>query len=74
MRIRINRVRLIAFMAEKEISINTLVEKAGISRVTVSSVRSGKTCSPDTAHKIASALEVPLNSLTEQEVPFLAKK
>ena len=61
---RINRVRLIAKMAENEMSTTALAEKSGLSRCTVSAVRSGKACSTGTALKIASALGVQLKEIT----------
>ena len=64
---RINRVRLIAKMAELDISVNSLVEKSGLSRCTVSAVRAGKTCSTKTASKIATALGVDVAEITKEE-------
>lgn len=42
-----------------------LAEKSGVSRVTISGVRCGKSCSKDTAEKIAKALNVPVENLIE---------
>ena len=41
---RIDRVKLISEMARQEISVKDLAEKSGVSRVTVTSMRSGKSC------------------------------
>ena len=53
---RIDRVKLIAEMARRDINCNRLVELSGVSRVTVTSVRSGKSCSKETAEKLAAVL------------------
>lgn len=54
MSIRIDRVAMIAEMARRDINCNKLVELTGVSRVTVTSVRNGKSCSKETADKLAS--------------------
>ena len=53
---RIDRVKLIAEMARRDISCKRLVELSGVSRMTITSVRSGKSCSMETAEKLASVL------------------
>lgn len=53
---RIDRVKLIAEMARRDINCSRLVELSGVSRVTVTSVRSGKSCSKETAEKLAAVL------------------
>ena len=42
-----------------------LAEKSGVSRVTISGVKCGKSCSKSTAEKIAKALNVPVENLIE---------
>ena len=64
---RINRVRLITKMAELDMSVNALVEKSGLSRCTVSAVRTGKACSSETATKIAVALGVHLEEIIKED-------
>lgn len=64
---RIDRVALITEMAKREFTCVKLAEKAGISRVTVSALRCGKTCAPATAEKISSALGVPVESIIRKE-------
>lgn len=56
MRKRIDRVALIAEMARKDMTCNQLVELSGVSRVTVTAARSGKTVSQNTADKLAAVL------------------
>lgn len=53
---RIDRVKLIAEMARRDINCNRLVELSGVSRPTLTSVRSGKSCSKETAEKLAAVL------------------
>lgn len=53
---RIDRVKLIAEMARRDISCKRLVELSGVSRMTVTAVRSGKSCSMETAEKLAAVL------------------
>lgn len=64
---RIDRVKLIAEMARQDITSIQLAEKAGVSRVTVSALRCGKTCTSETATKIAAALGVPVESIVRKE-------
>lgn len=53
---RIDRVKLIAEMARRDINCKHLVELSGVSRMTVTAVRSGKSCSKETAEKLAAVL------------------
>ena len=53
---RINREALAAAMIRLDLNGNRLAEKAGVSRGTVTAVRSGKSCSMETARKLASVL------------------
>lgn len=65
-KIRIDRVKLITCMAEKEISARQLAELSGITPSTISNIRSGKTCAFKTAEAIAKALRVPVDLLTSE--------
>lgn len=56
MSVRIDRVAMIAEMVRMGISCNRLVELSGVSRVTVTAVRNGKSCSKETAEKLAAVL------------------
>ena len=62
---RIDRVKLIAEMARQEIKSQELAEKAGISRMTVSSMRCGKSCTENSVKHVARALGVSVESLLE---------
>lgn len=53
---RIDRVAFATAMAKKDINCKKLVELSGVSRVTVTAVKSGKSCSKETAEKLAAVL------------------
>lgn len=53
---RIDRVKLAAEMARADLSVKRLSEISGLSRATVTGVKSGKSCSKDTADKLAAVL------------------
>lgn len=63
---RIDRIKFISEMARKDLTNIRLAEKAGVSRVTVSALRCGKTCTPETASKIARALGVDVAEIMEE--------
>lgn len=64
---KIDRVKLISLMAERNMSANELAKKAGLAISTVSNIRSGKSCANKTGQAIAKALCVELKTL-ESEV------
>ena len=53
---RINRERFAAALARLDLNGNQLAEKAGVSRGTVTAVRTGKSCSKETADKLVAVL------------------
>lgn len=53
---RIDRVKFAAALAREDLTCLQLAELAGVSRVTVTSVKGGKSCSPETARKLAGIL------------------
>ena len=53
---RINRERFAAALIRLDINGNQLATKAGLSRGTVTAVRTGKSCSKETADKLAAVL------------------
>jgi len=61
----VDRVKLICEMARQEIRVKELAEKAGISRMTVSAMRCGKSCAENSVKHVARALGVPVESLLE---------
>lgn len=62
---RIDRVKLIAEMARQDIKTYELAEKAGVSRVTVTGMRRGKSCTENSVKHVARALGVSVESLLE---------
>lgn len=62
---RVNRKKLLLTMLDLDMKVGQLVEKSGLSRCTVSAVRSGKTCSLETVQKLAQALGVEPKEITE---------
>ena len=64
---RIDRVKFIAEMARADMNGLQLAEKAGVSRNTITAVRSGKSCSKGTAEKLAFGLGVQVSSIMSQE-------
>ena len=62
---RIDRVKLIAEMARRDIHTQELADKAGVSRSAVQSMRSGKSVWENTAVHVAKALGVDVTELLE---------
>lgn len=53
---RIDRVSFAAALARADLNVKRLAELSGVSRCTITSVKSGKSCSQDTAEKLAAVL------------------
>lgn len=64
---RINRIKLIAEMARQDLTAKALAEKSGVTRATISNVRCGKSCSKLVGNAIASALNVDITDILENE-------
>ncbi|WP_455717649.1 helix-turn-helix domain-containing protein [Anaerosporobacter sp.] len=62
---RINRIRFILELAKKDLTLKVLAEKSGVSRQTLSYIKSGKNCTELVACKIAKALDVDVTELIE---------
>lgn len=62
---RINRKKLIISMLDNDQTVIQLAKASGVSRVTISNVKCGKSCSNATAEKIAKALNVPVSDIIE---------
>lgn len=62
---RINRKKLIIAMLDNDQTVVQLAKASGVSRVTISNVKCGKSCSNATAEKIAKALNVPVSDIIE---------
>ena len=66
MKVRIDRIKLVAEMTRQDLTQKELAERAGISRATVCYIKGGKSCSDDVGKKIAAALGVKLSTLLER--------
>ena len=64
---RISKNKFLLAMARRMFTVNSLAEKSGIGKVTISGIKSGKisTAQPETIGKIAAALEVDVTELIE---------
>lgn len=62
---RINRKKLIIAMLDNDQTVIQLAKASGVSRVTISNVKCGKSCSNATAEKIAKALNVLVSDIIE---------
>ena len=62
---RINRRLLAVRMIDLDVNANQLAAISNLSRGTVTSVKSGKSCSAETVKKLANALGVPVDELLE---------
>lgn len=63
---RIDRVKLIAEMVRQDLKVNELAARAGVSRMTVSAMRCGKSCSERSAIQVSRALGVDVSKLMEE--------
>lgn len=64
---RIDRVKFAAALARADMTTVKLSAKVGISRGTISVVKSGKSCKETTAQRIADGLGIPLDDLIAKE-------
>lgn len=64
---RIDRIKFAAALAMADISSQELARRSGLSRATISNVKSGRSCSRTTAKKIASGLGVDISGLLSAE-------
>ena len=53
---RINRVAFAAALARKDLNVKRLAELSNVSRATITAVKNGKSCSGETAEKLAAVL------------------
>ena len=63
---RIDRVKLITEMARQSLKVNDLAQRAGVSRMTITAIRGGKSCNKNTALHIARALGVDVTEIMEE--------
>ena len=64
---RIDRIKFVAALARADLTTVKLAAKIGLSRGTISVVKSGKSCTEKTARKIAEGLGVSLEDLLLME-------
>ena len=60
---RIDRVKLLVALEERNLNQKQLAKKTGLSRSTIYGIRSGRSCSDKSGEAIARALNVPLEQL-----------
>ena len=53
---RIDREKLAVAMVRRDLNVTRLSELSGLSRPTISAIKSGKSCSSETAYKLAAVL------------------
>ena len=65
---RDDRVKFATELARADLNIKQLAARSGLSRVTITSVKSGKSCSKATAQKLAAGLGINIvDILSESE-------
>ncbi len=63
---RIDRVKLVAELARRDMTQAKLAELSGVSRATINYIKGGKSCSDEVGVKIADALGIPVQKLIEK--------
>ena len=63
---KIDRISFIVALTKSGLTGTQLAERSGVSRGTVSAIKCGKSCYEETASKLAAALGVSVNELTEK--------
>lgn len=60
---RVDRVKFAAELARAELNLKSLAARSGLSRVTITSVKGGKSCSRTTVKKLAAGLGVQISDI-----------
>ena len=63
---RIDRTKLAAALAGSGLKVYELAERSGLSRSTVTAIKNGKSCSRETAGKLAAGLGVPVADIIKE--------
>ena len=63
---RIDRIKFTMELAKRDMPLVRLSELTGVSRVTLTGIKGGKSCSDETGAKIATALGVKPSELVEE--------
>lgn len=62
---RIDRIKFVAELTRQDMTQKRLAELSGVSRMTVNSIKAGKSCSDEVGQKIADALGVDVKEILE---------
>lgn len=62
---RIDRIKFVSELTRQDLTQKRLAELSGVSRATINYIRCGKSCTDEVGNKIAKALNVPIDQLTE---------
>ena len=62
---RLCRIKLVTELAKRNMTSQALAKQAGVSRATISAIKNGRSCSHDTAVKLAKALNMNIEELKE---------
>lgn len=62
---RIDRIKFATELMRQDMTQVMLSEKSGVSRTTITGIKSGRSCSEETGKKLAAALNVPIEKLLE---------
>lgn len=63
---RIDRIKMVCELTRRDWNLKRLAKETGLSRNTLTAIKSGKSCNEVTAKAIASALNLPLDELKEK--------
>ena len=63
--VRIDRIKFSVALSRADMTIGQLCELTGLGRSTVSTIKSGRSCSAETADKLASVLGADILEVTE---------
>ena len=63
---RIDRIKLVAELARRDMTQAKLAELSGVSRTTINYIKGGKSCSDEVGAKIAGALGMSVEKLIEE--------
>ena len=63
---RIDKVKFATELARADVSAKEVASRTGVSRVTISAIKSGKSGASDTAKKLAEGLGVAVADLVQQ--------
>ena len=63
---RIDRAKFAAAVATSDLRLGELAKRSGVSRATITAIKSGKSCTNETAEKLAAGLGVAVADLVQQ--------